>query len=102
MSLDEAVRTMAETSAAQNYQGGNAHRLPGKKWPRLALLCAAVLLALLFAGQFLVPDAQGRHLFSLAYLVGAAIILVMVRDARDGMLRSYGNVWQALRGQPAT
>jgi cation:H+ antiporter len=59
----------------------------------------AVLLALLFGGQFLVPDAQGRHLFSIAYLVGAAAVMVLMRDARRGALSSFGGVLRALRGR---
>jgi len=59
----------------------------------------AVMLAVLFAGQLLVPSTDGRFIFALAYLIGALGIAAFQPSARRGLGLSLRSLSRALRGQ---
>ena len=58
-----------------------------------------LMLAVLFIGQFFIPDTHGRNILAVCYLIGAGVIFVMRPAARQGMIQAYNVLFLALQGK---
>ena len=58
----------------------------------------ALLLAVLFSLQLLVPSTDGRFMFATAYLIGALGTAAFQRSARDGIHSAFRLLAHVLKG----